>query len=320
LMSAQLAAGRGRHEVAERQLELARALGAVDYSVEFRGHEAYVAGLIAMERGRWLEARRQCAEVIALAAHAGDESIGAMLLSLGLRVEADVAERARARRRAGEEDAARAAAAAHEAAWRELRTRLDPERTPNPEVNAHALLAEAERTRLEGASDPTCWATAQGAWDELGMPHLGAYARWRRAEALLAARGTRTEAAALLGEARDACVRMGAESLRTDVEGLARRARIELTSRADAPEADAPTERSAAAELGLTARELEVLAHLAEGRTNRQIADALFISVKTAGAHVSSILRKLDASTRGEAATIALRAGLLPERAGDRQA
>jgi DNA-binding CsgD family transcriptional regulator len=57
-----------------------------------------------------------------------------------------------------------------------------------------------------------------------------------------------------------------------------------------------------------------VLALVADGRTNRQIADALFISVKTAGAHVSSILRKLDASTRGEAAAVALRAGLLEER------
>jgi DNA-binding CsgD family transcriptional regulator len=54
-----------------------------------------------------------------------------------------------------------------------------------------------------------------------------------------------------------------------------------------------------------------VLAHLAAGRTNRQIADALFISPKTAGVHVSSILRKLDAHTRGEAAAIARRAALV---------
>jgi DNA-binding NarL/FixJ family response regulator len=51
-----------------------------------------------------------------------------------------------------------------------------------------------------------------------------------------------------------------------------------------------------------------VLEHLAAGETNRQIAEALFISVKTAGVHVSSILRKLGASTRGEAAAIAHRA------------
>jgi DNA-binding CsgD family transcriptional regulator len=57
-----------------------------------------------------------------------------------------------------------------------------------------------------------------------------------------------------------------------------------------------------------------VLALVADGRTNRQIADALFISVKTAGAHESSILRKLDAATRGEAAAVALRAEVLKKR------
>jgi DNA-binding NarL/FixJ family response regulator len=135
---------------------------------------------------------------------------------------------------------------------------------------------------------------------------------------LFAARGNRAEAAALLGEAHDACLRMDAASLRREVQGLALRARIQLASPAATSGADAPTEPSAAAELGLTARELEVLAQLAEGRTNRQIGDALFISVKTVGAHVSSILRKLDASTRSQAAAIARRAGLLPERTDDR--
>jgi DNA-binding CsgD family transcriptional regulator len=57
-----------------------------------------------------------------------------------------------------------------------------------------------------------------------------------------------------------------------------------------------------------------VLAQLVDGRTNRQIADALFISAKTAGVHVSNLLRKLDASTRGQAAAIAVRAGLLSGR------
>jgi DNA-binding CsgD family transcriptional regulator/tetratricopeptide (TPR) repeat protein len=317
LMSAELAAGQGRHEVAAHHLELARALGATDYSLEFRGHEADTAGLIALERGALLEARGHCAEVVALAARAGDELTGAKLLSLGVRVEADIAERSRARRRAGEEDAARGAAAALNAGWSELRARLDAGRSSSPEVEAHALLAEAERTRLDAASDPERWAIAQAAWDRLGMQPHATYARWRRADALLAARGNKAEAGALLAEARDACVRMGAESLRSAVEALARRARIELVSPAAAPEANAPTEPSAAAELGLTARELEVLAQLAEGRTNRQIADALFISVKTVGTHVSSILRKLDASTRSQAAAIAVRAGLLPERAGD---
>jgi len=53
-----------------------------------------------------------------------------------------------------------------------------------------------------------------------------------------------------------------------------------------------------------------VLAQLARGRTDRQIADELFISKKTASVHVSNILRKLDAVNRVEAAEIGERAGL----------
>ena len=59
--------------------------------------------------------------------------------------------------------------------------------------------------------------------------------------------------------------------------------------------------------LGLTPREAEVLALLARGLTNRELAAELVISVKTAGVHVSNILRKLDAPNRLEAAAIAHR-------------
>jgi DNA-binding NarL/FixJ family response regulator len=61
----------------------------------------------------------------------------------------------------------------------------------------------------------------------------------------------------------------------------------------------------------LTERELDVLRLLAEGKTNTEIAAALFISPRTVGVHVSSLLRKLDATTRVQAATVAGRAGLL---------
>jgi DNA-binding NarL/FixJ family response regulator len=67
---------------------------------------------------------------------------------------------------------------------------------------------------------------------------------------------------------------------------------------------------SPAQQLGLTSRETEVLSLVADGRTNGQIAEQLYISPKTASVHVSNILRKLQASTRGEAAAIAHRAGL----------
>jgi DNA-binding CsgD family transcriptional regulator len=57
--------------------------------------------------------------------------------------------------------------------------------------------------------------------------------------------------------------------------------------------------------MGLTAREMEVLRLVAAGRSNREIADELFISIKTASVHVSNILGKLGVSGRGEAAAAA---------------
>ena len=70
----------------------------------------------------------------------------------------------------------------------------------------------------------------------------------------------------------------------------------------------AGTATAAAADpFGLTRREREVLALVAQGRTNRQIADELFISENTAGVHVSNILGKLGVASRTEAAAVAVR-------------
>ena len=61
---------------------------------------------------------------------------------------------------------------------------------------------------------------------------------------------------------------------------------------------------------GLSKRELEVLGLIAQGRTNREIGDRLFISQKTVGVHVGNILAKLGVSGRVEAAAVAIRLGL----------
>jgi DNA-binding NarL/FixJ family response regulator len=97
--------------------------------------------------------------------------------------------------------------------------------------------------------------------------------------------------------------------LLAEVESLARRARIDLTGPEDAGGADGGSRKPAAAtdRFGLTRREREVLALVAEGRTNRRIAEALFISDKTASVHVSNILAKLGVANRGEAAAVAHR-------------
>jgi DNA-binding NarL/FixJ family response regulator len=139
-------------------------------------------------------------------------------------------------------------------------------------------------------------------------PYAQAYGHWRRAEALVR-QGDRPAAAAALRDAAALADPLGAAPLRAAVEDLARRARLDLVARADgdAPAADA----GPGAALGLTPREAEVLALVADGLTNRQIAERLFISVRTAGVHVSNILAKLNAANRVEAAGVAHRLGLL---------
>src|SRR5204863_9460106 len=68
---------------------------------------------------------------------------------------------------------------------------------------------------------------------------------------------------------------------------------------------------------GLSPREREVLALIAEGRTNREIGERLFISQKTVGVHVGNILAKLGVSGRVEAAMVAVRLDLVPQPSGD---
>jgi DNA-binding CsgD family transcriptional regulator len=93
-----------------------------------------------------------------------------------------------------------------------------------------------------------------------------------------------------------------------DVEGL------ELVGKDDEPDAlvvalEAVTEPEA--NIALTARELEVLALLAEGASNKLIARRLGISAHTAKYHVASLLEKLDAVSRTDAVAHAARIGVL---------
>ena len=67
---------------------------------------------------------------------------------------------------------------------------------------------------------------------------------------------------------------------------------------------------SAGAKAVLTEREREVLSLVAEGLTNREIGQRLFISEKTVSVHLSNLMAKLNASSRTEAVTVAVRRGL----------
>jgi DNA-binding CsgD family transcriptional regulator len=225
------------------------------------------------------------------------------MAAIGLRAEADRAELARARRDVEAERAARERAEGFLHAAR--RWAAD---AGHP---ALAATAEADYTRAEGRSDPARWDVAARAWDDRGSPYQAARARQARAEVALASRD-RVGATTALRAAHAAAVNVGAAGLRAELEALARRARIELRDGGAGRAQESARGAAAAAGLGLTAREEEVLAHIALGETNRQIADDLFISVKTASLHVSHILAKLGATNRGEAAAIAHRLRIVP--------
>jgi DNA-binding NarL/FixJ family response regulator len=100
---------------------------------------------------------------------------------------------------------------------------------------------------------------------------------------------------------------MGASRFREQAMALARAARLKL---ATGSPANVDRTSDAVAPWGLSKREQEVLALLVEGRTNRQIADALFIGEKTASVHVTHIMTKLGVASRTEAALLSVRAGV----------
>jgi DNA-binding CsgD family transcriptional regulator len=182
-----------------------------------------------------------------------------------------------------------------------------------PEVACNLLLARAELARLEGRSDPEGWQTSAAAWELLERPFDATYAGFRYAEALLAGGLSRPQVEPILRRAHQTAVTLGAGPLRREIELLAQRGRLRLEEHAK-PTAAPEALPSPATSLGLTRREVEVLALVAEGRINRQIGQALFITPKTAGVHVWRILAKLGVAGRGEAAAVAHRLGL------DRQA
>ncbi|MEO3843993.1 AAA family ATPase [Streptomyces sp. B22F1] len=170
---------------------------------------------------------------------------------------------------------------------------------------AHALLLRAQLARAAGDPDPAPWAAAAAAFEPLDRPYELARVRHRWAEALLAT-GDREGAAPLLADAHAAAGALGAVPLRTAVTALASRARVSLGGPDPAP---ADPVRA----LGLTSREQEVLRLVTAGRSNRQIAEELFISPKTASVHVSNLMAKLGVSARGEAAATAHRLRLFED-------
>ncbi|BCJ55490.1 hypothetical protein Asp14428_69650 [Actinoplanes sp. NBRC 14428] len=171
-------------------------------------------------------------------------------------------------------------------------------------VDGYLDLCTAELSRIEQRNDPDLWARAAQAWDRRKQPYPAAYSRLRQAEASFSRRTRRAAATTAIREAYETARAMGAKPFAAEVTQVAARARVALTGDEDVTPA-APT--GDGLEM-LTDREREVLAAVAEGLTNREIGQALFISERTVGVHVGHIFDKLQVRTRVQASRVFLRA------------
>jgi DNA-binding CsgD family transcriptional regulator len=174
-----------------------------------------------------------------------------------------------------------------------LRTIAAKLETSGPAQQASQATFAAAEAQVAGLGDAAgllaAWDEAAAAWAGVSEPYPQAEALLHAAEAALAG-GDRDGAAGRLRLAAALAAGLGAGFLATEIALLARRGRIVLDTAAGS------------SGVGLTGRELEVLRLVAAGHSNREIANELFISPKTASVHVSNILGKLGAASRGEAA------------------
>ena len=302
---------RGRLDEAERLLEEGRAL--IDPLAEAQFTGQMFVGLVelALVTDRIDDAISLADDGIARVERTSDRYYQTELRSLAARAHADRAEVARAARDADAADTAARTAADHRDALHAWVAEMDGQAYGGA-LAADEAIATAEVRRAEGIADPEAWATAVATADRACNAWRRAYARYRLAEALLAARAPRRDSVEAVSDAFTQATALRARSLVDWIEALARRSRIEIASPATGEEPEtAETLTPAADDHRLTAREREVLALLVEGHTNKRIAEQLFISESTAGVHVSNILGKLGVTSRTEAATVAARLGLV---------
>jgi DNA-binding CsgD family transcriptional regulator len=166
-----------------------------------------------------------------------------------------------------------------------------------------------------------CWRRRAGLAAEPGAavasgPYVLELAgEWEQAAAWWRAAGCPYEAALALADSGDA------SALRQSLDELQRlgaapaaaivASRLRSLGERGLPRGPRPATRRNPA--GLTARELDVLALVAQGLRNAEIAERLFLSEKTVDHHVSAILRKLEVRSRAEAARAAQRLGIVSE-------
>lgn len=299
-IAGQLCVARGDWERAERHLGHAR-LCIGHAPPEFAPDVFAALAELALWRRRLDDASAAISDGLELVSDHTEPLHAPVLFATGARVAADIAQTGAASR-AGSPSTG----ALLDRLERLLASR-DEDAAP-PVARAQLGSCRAEAARADGAPAAELWREAGAAWRALGAPYPSAYAAWREAEAMLAAGGARGRAARTLSAAHATAVALGAAPLRQEIEVLARRSRIDVSMPAPAGR---PSAEPASDTAGLTAREVEVLQLIAEGLTNGEIAERLYISPRTAGVHVSHILAKLNAANRTGAAAAAHRLGLL---------
>ena len=311
--------GRGELDSAAEHLEIVLLMCRAFTATAYGWTDLYSSiALLSIARGRPSEAIDSVRESLERSAEPERDVHMRVCHRLAIRAAADLAEVARPLGDAAGLDQALAIG-------REFDQRLDHHAQlvralpggGDPHLALDTALAKAELSRLENRPSAAAWAVAAAAADGLQHPHEAAYSRFRQAEAILLARGSRMAAQSAAQEAHRIASDLGAVPVQREIERLALRSRLDLATQPAASErasSVAPVGR--AIPFRLTRREQDVLERLTMGRTNREIATDLFISEKTASVHVSNIKSKLGANGRAEIAAIAVRLGLVPETTG----
>jgi DNA-binding CsgD family transcriptional regulator len=298
VLRGQLAAARG--DVARAADHAARAgeiHNAPYYDTELDA--AFIISEVARLAGDTAQAQRIVLDCLRNAQPEWEERYVWPLVWQGFRISADRSS-SRIDQAADVEDLSRVA--------RELPTR-------GPLAQAYRATVEAERADARSQEHQLGWETSLAAWRTLREPVMTAYCLLHIAESRRR-QGSRERAAEALREGLRIARELGAQPLADDLLALSRRARLAVTEADVSPLEPAPAKR--AEPFALTDREQQVLVLIARGKTNKEIAAALFISPKTAGIHVSHILDKLGVTGRVEAATIAVHQRLVfPSSIGD---
>jgi ATP/maltotriose-dependent transcriptional regulator MalT len=309
LRRASLMLGRGDAAGARKEIEHARAWLADTVEPQYIAP----AGALTVElelRSGSVEAAREAAEkaIDQLEFCSDDAARMALISAAATAVEAEAADRAR-----DLGDTAELEASQLRAELGAARTEAAAEVTGRCLENAYSLTAQAHLARARDDADAAMRASAAAdAWEKVPRPYQAALCRLRAAEAH-AACGEREAAGAAAAKSLTAAEQLGSEWLAAEVAGLIARARLPTAATVADHSAGADGNGAAPADadpFGLTPRERQVLAALAEGATNREIAASLYMAEKTASVHVSRILAKLGVRSRTEAAAVAHRLNL----------